>query len=161
MGYIKDIAGNNVLLCSLLGWMTAQALKYLIESIKEKDFRIKKLLFTSGGMPSGHSAAVCSLCTSLARSEGMSSPLFATGVVIAFIVMRDAVGVCWAAGEQATALNNLKKQLSEHEPLDIQKELKENIGHRPLEVIIGALVGIAIGLIMPCKFIKPLADYSY
>ena len=149
MSYVKDITGNHMLLCSFIGWMTAQIIKVVISFIKVKEYSIRKVFLSSGGMPSSHSATVCALCTSIARSEGMGSPLFAIGAIFAFLVMYDAMGVRLAAGEQAKVVNDLVKNLPEHKPLHMNKNLKEKIGHKPLEVVVGSVLGVALALFVP------------
>jgi hypothetical protein len=152
MRYISEFFGNYAVLCSILGWTIAQVLKCITTFIKEKKINFKRLLFASGGMPSSHSATVCALCASIAKSEGLGTPAFAISGVFAFIVMYDATGVRRAAGEQAKILNHLVNNLTEHKPIYVQKKLKELIGHTPLEVVVGALLGILIVLLMPYRY---------
>ena len=101
----------------------------------------------AGGMPSSHSATLCSVTTVIGISEGIDSPLFALSFIVAFIVMYDATGVRRAAGKQAKVLNSIVHELSLHHKIDYPKKLKELLGHSYLEVIVGAMLGIIIGYI--------------
>ena len=146
--YISDLINNFALICSLTGWLVASVAKIIISFIREKrvDFR---RIYGSGGMPSSHSATVTSLATAVAKTDGLNSTSFAIAFMFAFIVMYDALGVRRAAGEQARILNQLVNNLSENKPVYLKKKLKELIGHTPLEVVVGALLGILIGLVAP------------
>ena len=145
---INDIINNYALICAILGWLIASFGKIIIILIKEKRLDFRKL-FASGGMPSSHSATVSSLATAVAKTDGLKSTTFAIAFMFAFIVMYDASGVRRAAGEQAKILNQLVNNLSEHKPAYVKKNLKELIGHTPLEVVVGALLGVLIALIAP------------
>ena len=96
-------------------------------------------------MPSSHSATVCGLTTAVGRVCGLDSPMFAIAFVLACIVMYDATGVRRAAGEQAKVLN----RLLEGQQVDPQKALKEFLGHTPLEVLAGAVLGIVLAAVLP------------
>jgi hypothetical protein len=104
---------------------------------------LETLFWRTGGMPSSHAAVVTSMTASVALSEGLGSNLFAVSLLIALVVMRDAVGVRRAVGLQARALNLLGKYLSEKQGYDYL-HVKEIRGHAPLEVVVGALLGIFI-----------------
>lgn len=145
---VNSIINNFALMCSLLGWLIASFAKIIVSLIKEKRLDFRRI-YGSGGMPSSHSATVSSLATAVAKTDGMQSTNFAIAFMFAFIVMYDASGVRRAAGEQARILNQLVNNLSEHKPVYLKKNLKELIGHTPLEVVVGALLGILIGLVMP------------
>ena len=147
---IRDILNNYVLFCSLLGWLVASLFKILVIFIKDKKLDFKKI-YGSGGMPSSHSATVTSLATAVAKSEGFYSTSFAIAFMFAFIVMYDAAGVRRAAGEQAKILNQLVHNLHEQKPVYVTKKLKELIGHTPLEVVVGGLLGVLIALLMPIR----------
>ena len=139
---------NYPLICSLIGWFVAQTLKIFTSLIKEKKLDFRKIV-ALGGMPSSHSSTVCALATAIARSEGFSSASFAIAFMFAFVVMTDAAGVRHAAGEQAKLLNRIVRDIAENRPSFMQKKLKEFIGHTPLEVVVGALLGILIALLVP------------
>lgn len=116
------------------------------------------LLTSTGGMPSSHSGAVTALATAIALEEGVDSPLFAISVIFGVIVMFDATGIRYHAGEQATVLNWLvaefnkfveeAKALPKKENIERRKELKELLGHKPMEVFFGALTGILLTLFL-------------
>ena len=106
-----------------------------------------KVIMSSGGMPSSHSAFVSSLTTSVGLLEGFDSNLFAVCLVLSFIVMYDASGVRRAAGQQAAVINVIVKNLEDF-GLKIDSQLKELLGHSPIEVISGAMLGIIIALVV-------------
>ena len=146
--YIRDLVNNFALIVSLMGWLIASLFKIIIGLIREKrvDFR---RIYGSGGMPSSHSATVTALATAVAKTDGLYSTSFAIAFMFAFIVMYDALGVRRAAGEQARILNQMVNNMSQQRPVYLKKKLKELIGHTPLEVIVGGLLGVLIGLIAP------------
>ncbi len=116
------------------------------------------LIISTGGMPSSHSAAVSAVTTGVALEVGMNSPLFAVSAVFAIITMFDASGVRRQAGEQAAVLNQLVadfnllvkdiKAWPQMEEKEKQKELKELLGHKPIEVFFGGLTGILLTLFL-------------
>ena len=148
MDFIKGFFGNYILMCALIGWFGAQFIKCVRYVIKHKSFSFA-VIMSSGGMPSSHSATVSALVVSSAKMCGISSPEFALAFILAFIVMYDAAGVRRAAGEQAKVLNRIVHDISLGETKYLDKNLKELIGHTPLQVIMGALLGIAIGAMVP------------
>ena len=148
MFIINDLLNNYALVCSMLGWFIASFAKVMIIIIREKRIDLRKM-YASGGMPSSHSATVSALATAVAKTDGLRSTSFAIAFMFAFIVMYDALGVRRAAGEQARILNQLVNNLSENKPVYLKKNLKELIGHTPLEVVVGALLGILIVLVAP------------
>lgn len=133
---------NVVLVSAFTAWLTAQLLKVLLSFITFGSFDIERLV-GSGGMPSSHTALVVSLAAGTAYHEGLDSTQFAIASVFAAIVMYDAAGVRNAAGQQAKVLNRLITHLSvEHTFPDV--ELKELLGHTPVEVVAGAALGMFI-----------------
>ena len=146
--YIRDLVNNFALTVSLMGWLIASLFKIIIGFIREKRLDFRRI-YGSGGMPSSHSATVAALATAVAKTDGLYSTSFAIAFMFAFIVMYDALGVRRAAGEQARILNQLVNNMSQQRPVYLKKKLKELIGHTPLEVIVGGLLGILIGLIAP------------
>ena len=138
---------NRVLLAAVTGWFTAQFLKVLLVLIMEKRFDAERI-FGSGGMPSSHSATVCALCAAGAGAYGLGSFQFAISFVFAFIVMYDACHVRLETGKQAVAIKELQdviRKLGEH-ALSPADTLKELVGHTFPQVIVGALLGIGIGV---------------
>lgn len=137
---------NNVWLwIPVITWFVVQLLKVIFELIKYKKLNLKRMI-GSGGMPSSHSAFVCSLATSVGLTEGLASPLFAICVTLAAIVMYDASGVRRAAGKQAKILNQIIE--SEGKNINVQEKLIELLGHTPLEVYVGAAIGIAMAILL-------------
>lgn len=141
-----DILKNTPLLCAAFAWVTAQLMKFVIVNIRERKLNFVVLL-QSGGMPSSHSATVCALAAAVGLQQGFGSSEFAICAILAFVVMYDAAGVRRAAGEQAKRINMLTQDLDEFED-DMQAQLKELLGHTPLEVAGGALLGILIPVIL-------------
>lgn len=154
MDILRELLYNDILVCSVVAYLIAQILKLFTDFYKYKSFDFKRLL-GSGGMPSSHSSTVCALAFSCARVLGVGSPLFAFSVVLAGIVMYDATGVRRAAGEQAKVLNHIVADLFSGNPDYSEKALKELIGHTPLQVVMGAILGILVGLFFP-SFAPPV-----
>lgn len=137
--------GNLILLLSGIAWALAQVLKVVVVLLTKRrlDWRY---IWASGGMPSSHSAFVCACAASIGQLYGFSSALFAIAAVVAIVVMYDAANVRKAAGEQAKILNYMMDHWDEMKPDLFGKELKELLGHTPMQVVMGALLGIAVGL---------------
>jgi len=143
---LKALLDNYVLWVSLICWFAAQLLKVIFYGIKYRELNLERFV-GAGGMPSSHTSTVIGLATAIAKLHGLDSPYFAIAVILGFIVMYDATGVRRAAGEQAKVLNHL---LFEHHGFDeTQKMLKELLGHTPLEVFGGAVLGIVLALLIP------------
>jgi len=140
------LSDNYVLDASLLAFLVASALKVIIVLIRYRRFDLRRFI-GAGGMPSSHSAVVCAMATAVYRTEGMRSTLFGVAAIVAIVVMYDAAGIRRAAGEQAKIINELLRRWNEGGEQDMQfmeKKLKELLGHTPVQVFIGALLGIAI-----------------
>ena len=135
-----QITNNSFIWTSIFAWFIAQAGKIFTNYYTERKFDIRKLV-GSGGMPSSHSAMVVCLATKLGRVYGFDSPFFSIGIIFSFIVMYDAAGVRRAAGKQARAINFLLTQTK----VTFEEQLKELIGHTPLQVTAGAVLGVFIG----------------
>ncbi len=142
---MNNIWNNIWLWIPVITWFVVQCTKIVIELIKNKKLNLRRIV-GSGGMPSSHSAFVCSLATAIGITEGVSSPLFAMAVALSAIVMYDAAGVRRAAGKQAKILNQIIE--SEGENINVQEKLIELLGHTPLEVYVGALVGIVMAFLL-------------
>ncbi|MBQ5860421.1 MAG: divergent PAP2 family protein [Selenomonadales bacterium] len=139
---VKALLSNHILVSAVLAWASAQIIKTVLVYRKTKELDLERL-FGSGGMPSSHTAFVVAMATAAAMVEGLASSTFALSFILASIVMYDAAGVRQAAGQQARVLNRLIKQLrSEH--ILPERELKELLGHTPLEVLAGAVLGFLI-----------------
>ncbi len=151
MNDVGFLTGNLILNLSIVAWAIAQVLKVVFVLVQKGrlDFRY---ILSGGGMPSSHSAFVCACAASTGRMYGWSSPLFAIAAVLAIVVMYDAANVRKAAGEQAKILNYMMEHWAEMPPALFGKELKELLGHTPLQVFFGALLGGLIGFFGPVFF---------
>lgn len=141
---LLDILTNSAVITPVLAWFLAQCIKFIGHYVKTKKMDFKKFI-DSGGMPSSHTAFTVSLATILGIHNGFYSDIFAISVIFSLVVMADAAGLRRAAGKQAEVLNKLANS-SEHIQLD--KELKELLGHTPVEVIAGAALGIITGILL-------------
>ena len=139
------LIGNRLLISAVTGWFVAQVLKTLIHAWVTKSFDPERLV-GSGGMPSSHASTVCAMATTAGRLHGLGSPVFAVTVILAIIVMHDAMGVRLETGTQAKLLNQIVDSFKTLEGKKLAEEkLKEFVGHTPIQVIMGALLGILIG----------------
>ncbi len=138
-----DILDNRVLWVAVGACLMAQALKLVIDLVKNRKLNIS-VLVTTGGMPSAHSALVTALATGVGQTLGWASPEFAVAMVFAIIVMYDAAGVRQAAGKQARILNQMIDELFHEHPEFDGDRLKELLGHTPVQVIVGSALGITI-----------------
>lgn len=148
MDLIKNLLDNYMLICGFIAYFAAQIIKILIALIREKRLDLS-LLFASGGMPSSHSSTVAALCISAGRLHGVGSSYFAISLILASIVMYDAAGVRRAAGEHAKVLNKLLEDLTSGDHDRTEEGLKELIGHTPLQVVMGAVLGILVPFLVP------------
>jgi len=128
---------------AILGTSSAQIYKLIYYFFKDKKLNLKKLI-TSGGMPSAHSAMVMGLTTAIGIQEGWSSAAFCIAAVFSLIVIYDAAGVRRSVGMQAIVLNDLTKELLNKESDEERDRLSELLGHTPIEVVMGAILGIGI-----------------
>ena len=138
--------GNRILFLGVIAWAIAQVLKTVIDLIVNRTLDWKRLS-GSGGMPSSHSSFVVSVAVSIGMLYGFASPLFALGAALSLIVMYDACNVRRASGEQAKVLNHIIEHWNELTPDLIGVQLKELLGHTPLQVFFGALLGVAVSVI--------------
>ena len=143
---LGELRSNNVLWSSICSWAIAQFIKILIELKKTKRINTA-LIVSSGGMPSSHSSFVTAMTTSIGLKEGFNSSIFALSAVFSMVVMYDAAGVRRAAGYQAAAINMLVDRL-EDQGIKLDKKLKELLGHSPIEVAAGAVLGILVSIAM-------------
>lgn len=123
----------------------AQGAKYIIVAIKDKNIRAFRQLYLSGNMPSAHSATVVSMATVVGLIHGVDSPLFGISLMVAGVVMYDAIMVRRSVGEQGLAIQELIKVAKNNERVVIPRAAK---GHTPLEVLVGALMGVGIGWVV-------------
>ena len=153
MQLIRDVLNlNPILTVALLAWFVAQVLKTIINFILLGKFQLERM-WGDGGMPSAHSATVCAMVIATARSEGFSSAIFAVAAVVAIITMHDAMGVRRETGEQAKVLNQMIEQwidvTEKNAPFLQNMHLKEMVGHTPLQVLAGFVVGCVVGALYP------------
>ena len=148
MKVFSDLLHNFPLICTGSAWILAQILKVFTGIFRLKKFTVTELLFGTGGMPSSHTAAVMALVVAVGMSEGLASPLLAMAFLFAMITIRDATGVRRETGEQAKVLNRILKDLAAAKDSESkERQLKELVGHTPLQVFVGVLVGIAVPFI--------------
>ena len=148
MDWLFDLFRNPFLITAVSSWAIAQILKAGINAVLQKKFSLERL-FGDGGMPSGHSATVSSLVVVTALTYGTDSFAFAISAILAIIVCHDAMGVRQETGKQAVLLNEIVKSfsiLTENTLPEVK--LKEFVGHTPMQVLAGILLGIANGFFM-------------
>ncbi len=143
---IGEIFLNKALLCALFAWVVSQTIKGLISGLRFHEWT-KEAFLGSGGMPSSHTASVVSLAMMIGFTEGFGSSFFAISALFAMIVMYDAAGVRREAGKQGKIIKELLNISGPDGQQLIPEELKEKIGHTPLEVIMGAVMGILCSLL--------------
>ena len=160
------ITSNYIINVGVTSWFSAQLIKTILTWFQFRELRAERM-FGAGGMPSSHSALVCSMTLAMAKLVGFGSPLFGLTFAFAMVVMYDAMGVRRAAGEQAKVLNRiifsrvfdlLNEEIDEDfgeregeerpDGAPDQKELKEYLGHTPLEVLGGMLLGVLIASVL-------------
>jgi uncharacterized protein len=134
---------NKVLVVSICAWAIAQISKTLVILARKR--QIDFSYFVNGGMPSSHSATVSALAASVAMAEGFSSVAFSISTILALVVMYDAASVRRWVGRQSIALNRIMQEIRLRRPAaELQQDLREFIGHTPFQVIVGAVLGIAV-----------------
>ena len=146
MNDIQKLVTNKYLYVPLLLWFCIQVFKVICDLVKTKKFNFKRIM-GAGGMPSSHTAVVTSLSMLVGKSEGFDSAVFAVALVFAMVVMYDAAGVRRAAGKQAHLLNKIIETPG-LTGVEVQERLVEVLGHTPLQVIVGAIIGITVGLLV-------------
>ena len=145
--FFADLCSNEPLKCAVLSWCVAQAIKVLISLWLDKKLDWRRC-FGMGGMPSSHTAFVFSLALMIALRDGVASSQFALAFALAAVVIYDAMGVRAETGRQSEVINKIVQEvLVEGKPIT-EKQLKELVGHTPLEVAAGVLVGVVVTLII-------------
>lgn len=161
MSVINELLSNRVLIAGITGWATAQVIKAILYTILHKEFSIERL-FGDGGMPSGHSATVSAMAMMSLLHYGVGSFEFAISAMLAIIVMHDAMGVRLETGRQAEVINELTALFEEiaddfnnedtwekkFAKVFSEDKLKEYVGHTPIQVIAGCVLGLVIGWIL-------------
>ena len=145
MDNLKLFFQNKYAFIPFLLWCVIQIYKVLYDLVKFKKVNFRRIT-GAGGMPSAHSAVVTCIATLIGRYEGVDTSIFALASIMAFIVMYDACGVRRAAGEQAKLLNKIL-ETPEMKKIKPEEELVEQIGHTPIQVMVGALIGFVVGII--------------
>ena len=146
MDNLQKVITNKCLYVPFFVWLSIQIFKVIYDLITTKKFNFKRIM-GAGGMPSSHSAVVTSLATLIGKNEGVDTSMFAMSVIFAMVVMYDAAGVRRAAGKQARLLNKIVETPGLTN-LQVQERLVEVLGHTPLQVIVGATIGIIVGLLV-------------
>ncbi|HIE35745.1 MAG TPA: divergent PAP2 family protein [Candidatus Omnitrophica bacterium] len=141
----REIFKNKILWITLLSWIIAQGIKIIIGLVREKKFNFYWILRT-GGMPSAHTSAVVALSFSIGKELGFSSPFFALSCIFALITMFDAQTWRRSIGAQARILNKIMEDIQQKKKIGEDK-LRELVGHTPIEVFVGALIGIIISFV--------------
>lgn len=143
--YLLEFSHNYVFGTAAAAWIIAQSIKVAFGVFREKRFNFRWFVGT-GGMPSSHAAGVSALATSIGITYGFDSAIFAIALTFALIVLFDAQGVRFAAGRQARILNKMLDDIYWKKKID-EQQLKELLGHTPVEVFAGAALGILISLL--------------
>ena len=138
---------NPVVDCGLLAWFLAQLIKVLLEAVLARRLNLR-LFVSSGGMPSSHSALVVACTAAIGKLEGIQGGVFALSVIVASVVMYDACNVRRSAGDTARLVNQLLAHVEKLTAEDFADDLREVMGHTPLQVLMGALLGLGVGLLV-------------
>ena len=146
MNVLQQIVTNKYIYIPFALWFFIQSFKVIWDLFETKKLNFKRIM-GAGGMPSSHSAVVTSITTLIGKNEGVDTPIFALSLIVACIVMYDATGVRRAAGKQARLLNKIMETPG-LTGLEVTEKLVEVLGHTPLQVFVGALIGIIAGLIL-------------
>ncbi len=141
-----SILNNHILMIALFACLLAQLLKAIVEILQHGKVNLRTMV-TTGGMPSAHSALVTALATGIGQTIGWASGEFAIAFCFAIIVMYDAAGVRQAAGKQARILNQILDELFREHPTFNEDRLKELLGHTPVQVIAGSILGVVVSWI--------------
>lgn len=149
MSFFSELFNNHIFISSVTGWFIAQILKTIIHTCFTGEFVAERLV-GSGGMPSSHASTVCALATSTCYEYGAGGYEFALTLMLAIIVMYDAMGVRRETGIQAKLLNDILKVFDSmgRSEISTHDKLKEFVGHTPLQVLIGAILGINIAVVL-------------
>jgi acid phosphatase family membrane protein YuiD len=140
---MNNIGISPYIVAAIVGWVIAQGAKYLILVIKHRSFNHFRQLYLSGNMPSSHSATTMAVATVIALRDGVDSGLFGLAALVASVVMYDAMMVRRSSGEQGTAIQALIRE--QKSKVALPRAAK---GHNPLEVAVGALLGLVIGVVV-------------
>ena len=157
------LMANPIISVGVISWLAAQIIKTVLHAIKMRSFNPERIV-GAGGMPSSHSSLVVSVALYTLRAEGFESPVFALSIILAGVVIYDAMSVRYNAGLHAKELNRMRKEIDEMDDelsqlcgaddddldeITQRKDLKEFLGHTPIEVLAGSLLGILISMVFP------------
>lgn len=145
MEILTQLLHNKFMWVPFFTWLAIQSFKVLWDLITTKKFNFKRIM-GAGGMPSSHSAVVVCLAVLVGKSEGFNSPMFAIALIFSLVVMYDAAGIRRAAGKQATLLNKIIETPG-LTGVQVSERLVEVLGHTPIQVIVGAIIGFIVGMI--------------
>ena len=147
--YLNQLISNRILVGGIIGWASAQIIKTIIFLIVNRKLQLERLV-GDGGMPSAHSTTVTSVAMLAGLELGFDSPIFAVAAIMAIVVMHDAMGVRLETGKQAKVLNDMMDLFEKMNGAELsnQQKLKEFVGHTPLQVICGAVLGIIVAFIV-------------
>ncbi len=141
------LTANPVIDCALLAWFLAQLIKVILEAVLARRLDVR-LFVSSGGMPSSHSALAVACTASIGKLYGMQGPDFALAVILSAVVMYDACNVRRSAGDTARLVNQILAHVEKLTAEDFADDLREVMGHTPLQVLMGALLGLGVGLMV-------------
>ena len=145
--YFGMLTRNPIIDCALLAWFLAQLIKVLLDLLLLRQFNAGRFI-SSGGMPSSHSALVVACTTAIGRLYGVGEPVFALSAVLSVVVMYDACNVRRSAGDTAKLVNQILQHVERLTAQDFAEDLKEVMGHTPLQVTAGAVLGLVVGLMV-------------
>lgn len=143
--FFSELMDNRIFWAAITSWAAAQIIKVIIELFRTKKINLT-LIFSSGSMPSSHTSFVMALTSSVGFKYGFDSVYFAISSAISLIVMYDAQGVRRAAGKQAEIINIMLENI-ENTGIKLDRKLKELLGHSPIEVVFGAILGVIVAII--------------
>lgn len=144
---MKVLFQNPIINCGLLAWFLAQLAKVVLEAVLARKLELGRFV-SSGGMPSSHSALVVACTTAIGRLYGLDGPLFALAVMVSVVVMYDACNVRRSAGDTARLVNKLLEHMEQITAEEMTDRLREVMGHTPLQVLVGAVLGFGVGLLV-------------
>ena len=144
--YFGMLTTNPVIDCALLAWFLAQLIKVILEAVMTRRLNAR-LFVSSGGMPSSHSALAVACTAAIGKLYGIQGPVFALSVIMSSVVMYDACNVRRSAGDTARLVNQILAHVEKLTAEDFADDLREVMGHTPLQVLMGALLGLGVGLL--------------
>lgn len=145
--YFGMLTRNPVIDCGLLAWFLAQLIKVILDVVLAGKLEWRRF-FSSGGMPSSHSALVVAAAAAIGKTDGFGGKSFALAAILSAVVMYDACNVRRSAGDTARLVNKLLEHMEKLTAEDLADNLREVMGHTPLQVLMGALLGLAVGLLV-------------